>query len=85
MTAVDAAQDKIQKAEGKTEAGSDAVHGWVEGVAVVALGLEDNGIAEDTEEVAAAAQGKNEAVEDILEAADNAHHSLREVVEDRTW
>ena len=57
MTTVAAAKDKIQKVEGKAEAGSDAVHGWAEGWEVVAHSLEDNGIVEDMEEVAAAEEG----------------------------
>lgn len=82
MVAVAAGQSKTQKEEGKGEA--DSVHDLAEGVVmVVAHGLEDNDTVEDTGEVAAKAQYKNWAVEDIREAADNAHHSLLEVVEGR--
>lgn len=80
--AVTAGQSKTQKEEGK--GGADSVHGLAEGVVmVVAHDLEDNDTVEDTGAVAAEAQYKNCAVEDIREAADNAHHNLLVVVEGR--
>lgn len=85
MMTVAGGRDKIQR-EGKRGAHSDDVHGWaeVEEAEAVAHGLEDNGIVEDIGEVAAEVQGKNYAVEDTQEEADNAHHNLLEV-EGRIW